>query len=49
MCNIEFAISIFQKELEKVKNCESETPMKEILDGLRRAKTRLGDLYMLNE
>jgi hypothetical protein len=46
---MEFAISIYETELSKANNCQTEIPMGEILDGLRRARTRLGDLYMLDE
>jgi len=35
--------------LDKVKKGLSETKIDEVLDGLRRTNTRLGDLYMLEE
>jgi lipopolysaccharide biosynthesis regulator YciM len=46
---MEFAIRIFLNELELAKSYQTETPIRDILDGLRRARTRLGDLYMLDE
>lgn len=48
LLNMEFAIRIYEQELEKVKNGQTETPMRDVLDGLRRAHTRLGDLFMLD-
>lgn len=48
LLNMEFAIRILDQELEKAKNGQTETPIRDILDGIRRAHTRLGDLFMLD-
>lgn len=46
---MEFAITILDKELEKARSGQTETPIRDILDATRRAHTRMGDLFMLDE
>jgi hypothetical protein len=46
---LEFAITILENEMMKTFNGSADASVSEILDGLRRAKTRLGDVLMMEE
>lgn len=48
-CNLLMAIQLYEDELARIKEGNSSTSIDEVLDGLRRSRTRLGDLFMLDE
>ena len=41
--------TLCEKELEKIQNGESDIPLEEVYGDMRRAYTRIGDFYMLEE
>jgi hypothetical protein len=43
------AIQLYEDELALIKTGNSSTSIDEVLDGIRRSRTRLGDLFMLEE
>ena len=47
--NLELAINLLEKELVKIKSGNSDTNIDEVLNVLRRARTRLGDFYLIDE